>query len=590
MKNISLKKLFFILSCLTFLLMFLLAMAAIRQMELSHKVTDASDQRYYSYLLADELRQSSDDLTRLARTYVVTGDPKWEDQYFKILDIRNGKSPRPDSYNRIYWDFAAANEQMPIAKGEAVPLRKLMERAGFSTEELASLNKAEDNSNGLVHTETIAMNAVKGLYEDAQGQFTRRAAPDMAMARQMMHDLNYHLEKAKIMRPVNTFFELLDKRTFEEVEAAKRQAERWLVMLISFIVLVLAILLGGLVVSYRSIKSTLGGEPRVVADMLHNIALGNIGQALPSAPEDSVMKYAEVMRNNLMSMIVAMRHTAEILSCSVTQLLSSSEEAAKRATQQQQEAGHITEAMGDMISTVREVAGHLSEATTLTKLTESQVEEGSQAVSLSVQAVVELSEEISQLAHVMETLENNSQAIYRVVDVIRNIAEQTNLLALNAAIEAARAGDYGRGFSVVADEVRALASRTQHSTGEINDLIKELQTSSKQTAELMQRSLEEVQGSTELAKQASHSFESISGSIIRLKDMNNKIAIVAEEQKGVAGKVDKNVTVIGSSISQAASDSHKLKQAAEALTQSSEELLEIIGHFQLTADSASQRL
>jgi methyl-accepting chemotaxis protein len=112
----------------------------------SGQLADATaDRRYQSFLLADELRQSSDDLTRLARTYVVTGDPKWEQQYNEILDIRNGKRPRPQAYERIYWDFRAAGQDTVRPPGQAVALLDLMKQAGFADNELAKLTQAQAN-------------------------------------------------------------------------------------------------------------------------------------------------------------------------------------------------------------------------------------------------------------------------------------------------------------------------------------------------------------------------------------------------------------------------------------------------------------
>ena len=121
--------------------------------------------RYESALLADELRQSSDDLTRLARTYVATGEEKWERQYFEVLDIRNGKAPRPEHYERIYWDFRAADQSPPVGSTR-VPLQTLMQEAGFTEAEFAQLKQAQANSDGLVTTETIAINLVKGKCAD----------------------------------------------------------------------------------------------------------------------------------------------------------------------------------------------------------------------------------------------------------------------------------------------------------------------------------------------------------------------------------------------------------------------------------------
>ena len=136
------------------------------------QVSLAKEARYQSYILADELRQSSDDLTRLARTYVVTGDAKYERQYLEILDIRSGKKPRP--------------------RGETIALSELMKRAGFSEQEFAKLKEAENNSNALVKTEVVAMNAAKGLFDDGSGRFVEKDGPDMEMARKLLHSDDYH--------------------------------------------------------------------------------------------------------------------------------------------------------------------------------------------------------------------------------------------------------------------------------------------------------------------------------------------------------------------------------------------------------------
>jgi hypothetical protein len=182
--------------------------------------------RYESALLADELRQSSDDLTRLARTYVATGDEKWERQYFEVLDIRNGKAPRPQHYERIYWDFRAA-EQSPPLSNTRVPLQQLMQGAGFTEAEFGQLKQAQANSDGLVTTETIAMNLVKGKCADGKGGYTLDCEPDRAKALTMMHDAAYHVEKAKIMAPVAQFQQLLDERTQAAIDAAGGTQRRW---------------------------------------------------------------------------------------------------------------------------------------------------------------------------------------------------------------------------------------------------------------------------------------------------------------------------------------------------------------------------
>lgn len=176
--------------------------------------------RYLSYQLATELRQSSDDLTRLARTYVISGDDRYEKMYWDVLAIRGGEKPRPADYWRIYWDFVAADGKAPRPDTEKVPLSDLMKRAGFTDAEFAKLDEARRNSDALVKTETIAMNAVKGLYDDGTGKYTVKREPDLAMARKIMHDQSYHVEKAKIMRPIDDFLVLMDARTQAQMSTA----------------------------------------------------------------------------------------------------------------------------------------------------------------------------------------------------------------------------------------------------------------------------------------------------------------------------------------------------------------------------------
>ena len=187
-------------------------------------VRDAWAERYASYLLADELRQSSDDLTRLARTYVVTGDPAYETQYMDILAIRNGQKERPKDYHRIYWDFIAAGRPATAGSGVTRPLHDLMLDAGFTDEEFALLAKAQANSDGLVDLEVQAMNAVKGLYADGTGAYAVKGAPDMDLARNLLHSPQYHAFKADIMEPVNQFLAAMENRFETRIAGLESQA------------------------------------------------------------------------------------------------------------------------------------------------------------------------------------------------------------------------------------------------------------------------------------------------------------------------------------------------------------------------------
>ncbi len=234
------------------------------------------ENRYQSYLLADELRQSSDDLTRFARTYALTGDLRYEKYYFDILAIRNGKKPRPELYERIYWDLVADKDIRPRGNGKTEALKLRMKKAGFTTQELEKLRLAEKNSNALVHTETIAMNAVKGLYLDEQGVYSRQATPDWEMASRILHDSVYHHEKASIMQPVDEFFALIDQRTQASVDTLTNQGSQMFNLLTAMAVSLplLSIVLAWALV--RLVLKPLGGEPAVMNHIANSISKGEL--------------------------------------------------------------------------------------------------------------------------------------------------------------------------------------------------------------------------------------------------------------------------------------------------------------------------
>ncbi|WED23768.1 hypothetical protein L3Q72_21260 [Vibrio sp. JC009] len=207
--------------------------------------------RYASYLLADELRQSSDDLTRMARTYVITQDEKYEKMYWDILAIRNGELNRPAHMNRIYWDLMLNYGEKPRPDTELVSLHDLMVHAGFTLREFAMLKEAQDNSDALVETETVAMNAVKGLYNDGFGNYVIEGKADIEMATSIMHDEKYHQDKASIMSPLNDFLTDLDMRTIETVEEKKREVAYYLDLLTLCFSLTLALMFVAAFVIYK---------------------------------------------------------------------------------------------------------------------------------------------------------------------------------------------------------------------------------------------------------------------------------------------------------------------------------------------------
>jgi class 3 adenylate cyclase/HAMP domain-containing protein len=193
----------------------------------ANELAEAQLQKYHSYQLADELRQSSDDLTRMARTYAVTGNEKYQKFFNRILTIRNGETPRPQDYNDIYWDLVTSDvEQDSADAGEKISLESRMLSAGFTVQEFALLKDSQNQSDSLVKLENIAMHALKGEFDDGTGSFLIKKTPDQPLAIQILHSQQYHEAKAKIMKPLRDFTQMVNQRTSILVSGLQKEVHR----------------------------------------------------------------------------------------------------------------------------------------------------------------------------------------------------------------------------------------------------------------------------------------------------------------------------------------------------------------------------
>ena len=212
----------------TGLLLCLLTFAFVIYVRAEKRIDTSNDMRHLSFLLVDELRQSSDDLTRMARTYVISGEPKYKHQYQAVLDIRDGLKPRPEKYARIYWDLALKEGKAPRPDSAiSIPLLQLMRQSGFSDKELAMPSEAKDKSDQLAEMELEAMKLAEATGPDSETSRSR--------ARIMLHDERYHQAKAAIMKPIDDFFVLMDKRTGDAVHTAERQALALRYLFVAFV-------------------------------------------------------------------------------------------------------------------------------------------------------------------------------------------------------------------------------------------------------------------------------------------------------------------------------------------------------------------
>ncbi|MDH5734691.1 MAG: methyl-accepting chemotaxis protein [Gammaproteobacteria bacterium] len=273
---------------------------------------------------------------------------------------------------------------------------------------------------------------------------------------------------------------------------------------------------------------------------------------------------------------------------STTQLASATEEMSaimeetNRGTQQQQsETSQVATAMNQMTATVQEVSRYATDASAAANNADKASVEGKQVVINTTRAIEELASEIHSAGIVIGQLEKDSENIGSVLDVIKGIAEQTNLLALNAAIEAARAGEQGRGFAVVADEVRTLASRTQQSTQEIQQMIEKLQAGAQSAVKAMDNSRAKAEQSVSHAAQAGASLEDITKAVSSIKDMNNHIAIAAEEQSSVAEEINKNIVNISDIVDRTAEGAQQTSIASHELSRLAGQLQQLVNEFKV---------
>jgi methyl-accepting chemotaxis protein len=342
-------------------------------------------------------------------------------------------------------------------------------------------------------------------------------------------------------------------------------------------------LLVGLVASWF-ITRLIVAPLRSVIQVAQQIASGDLSATIDVTRRDEIGQLMQAMQQmgaGLSHIVSGLQSGIEQLATSAQSLSAVTEQTNLEVSTQKEETEQVATAMNQMTATVHDVARNAEEAALAAQTADGKVESGQQVVRQSMARIEQLADSATSASSSIESLSAEIQNIGTVLSVIKSVAEQTNLLALNAAIEAARAGEQGRGFAVVADEVRALAKRTQQSTEEIERLVSALRLAAQSSVQQIQSSGELVKLAVSDALQTESALGSIAAAVSLIQQMNQQIAAAAEEQSSVAEEINRSVTSIRASADQSSLAMQGNAASSIQLAQLGVELKGMVGHFRL---------
>ncbi|MDC5841615.1 methyl-accepting chemotaxis protein [Vibrio europaeus] len=377
----------------------------------------------------------------------------------------------------------------------------------------------------------------------------------------------------------STFYEALLAAT-QNAQVAQQHYEAYLVQVVWQTVIMIVVFVVLLLFAARVMLR----QTQYLSDSIRTMAEKDLSVPIEMECKDEygdVARELEKTRVQLQEMIKLQVDSSQELA-GLTEVMTLSMSETKESAQEEfNEIDQLATAMSEMSSTVQTVADHAQNASSLTENASGQAATGQRFVQDTVVKISELSQDISASAQAVNQVEESVDSIGSVVGTIQGISEQTNLLALNAAIEAARAGEAGRGFAVVADEVRNLAQRTQQATVEIQEMITQLQSSANSAVDLMEKSVVEAAEGVELVTNAGSELDGIVGQVNQINDMNFQIATAAGQQSSVAGEMNQNLTNVRELVEASVTVVSELLETSEIMQQNAEELDKKITSFKV---------
>ncbi len=382
----------------------------------------------------------------------------------------------------------------------------------------------------------------------------------------------------KMVQQIQQMLEKVIQSNIADVKARANEG------LVKTILLLVGALILSLLVFVVMVKRIIVGPAQSVAHDLALMAEGDFSHEIIPASSDELGQLAASaakLRDDIGGIVERINQSVFKLSTSAEEMAHITDQSNQSMTRQRIETDQVATAMNEMTATVHEVAQHAQLAADSASQANSEVQTGQSVVNEAINAISKLVQQVEKAADVIHELENDSVEIGSVLDVIRSIAEQTNLLALNAAIEAARAGEQGRGFAVVADEVRVLAQRTQTSTEEIQKMIEKVQQGAQHAVEAMRQSRSQADVTRDTAARAGEVLNSITASVTNINDMNTMIASSSVEQNSVAEEINRSVVNISQVAEVASQGAAHTAETSEDLRNVAEELKHVISRLKV---------
>ncbi|MBQ3060303.1 MAG: methyl-accepting chemotaxis protein [Desulfovibrio sp.] len=543
--------------------------------------------------LAEELRASSQQLTAQVRNYAVTGDRHALSMYQSIARVRAGNEARPRNAS--------------IKAGETQSLLSLLEEYGCLPDEMALLSQASSLSEKLA---TLEARAIALAAENKRDEAIR-----------IVYSTDYDLQAEAIMQPIERFTEALHARIEQQTAQCSDVVRQNVIMVSVLICTVAALSIFSIIYMQRRIVRRLGicadfadeltgGNLQATLAKTHNDEIGIMVDALNSmvsslkqkigeataasqnaqqrqAEAENAMRQAEqamaqaesARREGMLTAAGSIENVVEALSAAAGQLF---ERVASSNSELRQAADRLGEAatgMNEMNTTVQEVAHNASAASEISQITREKAVHGEEVVDRSLHSIQEVLAVSQSLKNDMNQLQQHVQAINQIMGVISDVADQTNLLALNAAIEAARAGEAGRGFAVVADEVRKLAEKTMTATTEVGSAVTAIQNSARKNVEAVDNAVRQIEQATEFANSSRAALEDIVGNADTTADQVRAIATASEEQSAASEEINRAILEVNDIAGLTVQSMHEAAQAvdrvsgqAHALSQLVEEL------------------